>query len=447
MNQVAINFGQTSSPRKAGIPTAISADLMRGPSRGLSALLLTLIAMVAMFILWSAFAKREEVTTGQGRVIPASKIQIVQNLEGGIVRAIHVRDGAMVTEGDVILRIDPTLSGAPLGEAREKMLGLKALIARLQAEVDDRPLVFPPEIAERPDVVSQQHDQYETRKRELDAALRALELQEKQRAQEIIELKGKIETLSVGLKLTEEEFALVRPLEKTKAASRSEILQLEGKVNDIRGGLRAAELALPRVDAAMREAQDRRLEKVNGFRGESLQKLSAARVELLSLSEASRSGQDKFDRTTVRAPVTGIVKTVHVTTAGQVVQPGSSLVEIVPLNDTLLIEAQIRPQDIGFLHPGQEAIVRLTAYDFSIYGGLKGYVEQIGADSITTEKGETHYIVRIRTTVSTLQKGTTVLPIIPGMIAEVDVITGSKTILTYLTKPFTRMRDTAMRER
>ena len=435
------------SSRPLGIPTAVSADLMRPMSKKADTLLLTLVGLVFVFIAWAAHASLQEVTTGRGRVIPASKIQLVQNLEGGIVREILVRDGALVREGDVILRIDPTLAGSSLGEAREKILGLKALIARLEAEVDGTPLAFPDEVMERPDLVSHQRDHYAARRRELESAAGALELQEKQRAQEILELDAKIETLSRGLKLAQEELEMVRPLEKTKAASRSEVLQIEARVNDLQGNLRGAELALPRVRAAMQEVRDRRNEKLSAFRGEALQKLSSARVELSVLGETSRSSADKVSRTTVRAPVSGIVKTVHVTTVGQVVQPGSSLIEIVPLNDSLLIEAQVRPQDIAFVRPGQEALVKITAYEFSIYGGLKARVEQIGADSIATDKGEIYYLIRVRTDDTFLKHGSETLPIIPGMVADVDILTGKKTVLTYLTKPLTRMRDVALRER
>jgi len=193
--------------------------------------------------------------------------------------------------------------------------------------------------------------------------------------------------------------------------------------------------------------RDRRNEKLSAFRGEALQKLSGARVELSALNETSKWSADKVNRTTVRAPVSGIVKTVHVTTTGQVVQPGSNLIEIVPLNDSLLIEAQIRPQDIAFVRPGQDAIVKVTAYDFSIYGGLKARVEQIGADSIATDKGDIYYLIRVRTDETFLKYGSETLPIIPGMVADVDILTGKKTVLSYLTKPLTRMRDVAMRER
>ena len=371
---------RASASRPIGIPSAVSADLMRPMARGADVLLITMVGLVVTFLTWAAYAGLQEVATGRGRVIPASKIQLVQNLEGGIVREILVRDGALVREGDVILRIDPTAAGSSLGEAREKTLGLKALIARLEAEVDGTPLSFPDDVLERPDLANHQREHYEARKKELEGAAGALELQEKQRAQEILELDAKIETLSRASKFAQEELDMVRPLEKTRAASRSEVLQLEQRTNDIHGNLRAAELALPRVRAAMQEVSDRRNEKLSAYRGEALQKLSGARVELSALNETSKWSADKVNRTTVRAPVSGIVKTVHVTTTGQVVQPGSNLIEIVPLNDSLLIEAQIRPQDIAFVRPGQDAIVKVTAYDFSIYGGLKARVEQIGAD-------------------------------------------------------------------
>lgn len=432
----------------SGVPTAISADLLAPPSRGLNLLMQTLIGLVAVFVLWAMFASLQEVTSAQGRVVPATKIQVVQNLEGGIVREVLVREGAMVREGDIILRIDPTIAGSTLGEAREKQLGLQMMVARLEAEVENKQLAVPGELAsQRPDLLAEQRNIFEARKAELDAALSALELQEKQRVQEVVELEAKITTSKKSLALAQEELTLMRPLALTKAVSRTELLAIESKVNDLDGSMTAAELALPRIRSAIQEARDRRQEKISAFRSEALQKLSAARVELAALSEASRSSEDKLERTTVRAPVAGIVKTVHVTTPGQVVQPGRDLIEIVPLNDTLLVEAQVRPQDIAFVRPGQEAVVKLTAYDFSIYGGLKGVVDRIGADSVTTEKGETYYVIRVRTDKSTLAYKGAALPIIPGMVANVDVITGSKTVLAYLTKPLTKLRHEAMRER
>lgn len=439
---------QVAIVRAPGVPTAISADLLAPPSQASRALLAALVSLVVAFILWAWLARVQEVTTGRGRVTPASKIQVVQNLEGGIVREVLVREGAFVREGDIILRIDPTLAGSSLGEAREKMAGLTALVSRLEAEVEGRPLTFPPDILQsRPDLVSHQRDHFEARRKEFEAAVATFDLQERQRSQELIEARSKIETLRRALDFAQTELEMLRPLERSRAVSRAELLASEAKNNDTRGALEATTLALPRLEAAIEEIGRRRAERIEVFKGDSLQKLASARIELAALAEASRSSEDKVARTTVRSPTDGVVKTVLVTTPGQVVQPGHSLVEIVPANDTLLVEAQVRPQDIAFLRPGQDALVKITAYDFSIYGGLSAKLEHIGADSITTDKGETYYLIRVRTEKAQLSHGGRTLPIIAGMVAEVDVITGSKTVLGYLTKPLVRMHQTAMRER
>lgn len=434
--------------RSVGVPTAISSDLLAPPSRRLDLLLMSLVALVVVFCLWATFARVQEVTTGTGRVVPASKIQLVQNLEGGILREILVREGQSVAEGETLLRIDPTQAGSTVGEVREKIDGLKALMVRLEAEAQGADLVFSQDlVSRRPDLVRHQRELFETRRRELDLALGALENQRAQRAQEIVETDARIATLKRALELAEEELKLMRPLEASKAASRTEMLAIESRVNETAGNLSAAELSLPRLRSAKEEAESRFAERTSAFRSEALQQLSNARVELGSLSETIKGSEDRVSRTTIKAPVSGIVKTVHVSTPGQVIQPGHSLVEIVPMNDTLVVEAQVQPKDIAFLRPGQKALVKLSAYDFSIYGGLDGEVEQIGADSITNERGETYYLIRVRTGKSTLERNGEVLQIIPGMVADVDVLTGSKSVLAYLTKPLTRMRQTAMRER
>lgn len=436
-----------STPSRSGIPTAVSADLLAEPSKALSALTLTMVALVLGFIGWAHFAVLDEVTQGRGRVIPASKLQVVQNLEGGIVREIHVREGQRVAEGDMLLRIDPTHFDASAGEAQEKILGLKALLARLEAEVEGKALAFPPEVSDRAELASRQRDLYETRKRELEAALAALDQQGVQRAQEIMEVEAKAGTLTRALDIAEKELAISRPLEASRAVSKTELLALEAKANETRGALEAAQLSLPRLKAAQEEVRVKRAEKLAAYRSDSLQKLSQAQVELMAMTQASRSNTDKVARTTVRAPVAGIVKTVNVTTAGQVVQPGSSLVEIVPLNDTLLVEAQVRPQDIAFIHPGQKAKVKITAYDFSLYGGLDAEVERIGVDSVTPERGEPYYPVRVRTDKASLTHRGETLPIMPGMVAEVDILSGHKSVLQYLSKPLLKMTSQAMRER
>lgn len=435
-------------PRAIGIPSAISADLLAKPSRRLDALLLSLVGLVLAFIVWAALARVEEVTTGNGRIVPASKLQVVQNLEGGIVREVLVREGASVAAGDIILRIDPTQAGSSLGETQEKIDGFAALVARLEAEATDAAPQFAADIRQRrPDLVKVQEEHYRSRQSELRSAVAVLETQEQQRAQEIVEVKDRIATLKRSLALAEEQLTLMRPLEASKAASRAEILAIETKVNETAGSLSAAELSLPRLESAAREARDRIAERRSAFRSEAMQQLANARLEAGVLAEQAKGGEDRVSRTTVRAPVSGIVKTVLVTTPGQVVQPGQSLIEIVPMNDTLLVEARIRPNDIAFLHPGQSALVKLSAYDYALYGGLEGQVEHIAADSVTDDKGETYYLINVRTAGRTLKHKGAELPVIPGMVADVDVRTGEKTVLGYLTKPLTRMRQSAMRER
>ena len=434
--------------RSLTVPSAISADLLRPSDGKVSALLLGLVALVGAFVLWAALAVVDETTRGEGRVIPATKIQVVQNLEGGIVRELRVREGMRVKAGDVLLRIDPTRADSSLGETRERILGFRVLIQRLEAEVERRPLKISDELRRlAPALVKRQEQSYEARMGELKAALDTLSLQAQQKAQEIVELEAKVLSQKKALEIAQREIKILRPLYKQGAISHTDILAAERRLNEAEGLLDAAQLALPRIRAQKREMEERRAEKQAAHRSDVLKQLTDARVQIAALEEQNRGAADTVARTTVRAPASGIVKTVHVTTIGQIVKPGSDIVEIVPSNDTLLIEARIRPSDIAFLRPGQPATVKLTAYDFALYGGLDGRLEQIGADSISNERGETYYLIRVRTVSSRLRHGGADLPIIPGMVAQVDIKTGRKTVLAYLTKPLTRMRQDALRER
>jgi membrane fusion protein, adhesin transport system len=434
--------------RPLGLPTAVSADLLEPPRRLQYLSVIAAAALVGGFCVWAAFSPVQEFAVGQGKVVPARKLQVVQNLEGGIVRAIAVREGQQVKMGDVLLSIDPTVPGAQLAEGREKSAGLRAAAARLDAEARGAIPRFPDEVsARRPDIIATETALFESRRRELDSALSALDLQIRQREQEVIETTAKMESLRATLGVARREWDLVRPLVASGAAARVEGLRAEGKIIETEGALRAAELALPRVEAALAEARDKRSERSQSFRSDALARLAQAENELAALTQAMRSAEDKVRRTDMTAPVNGVVKSVNVTTIGQVVQPGTSAVEIVPLDDTLLVEAQIRPQDIAFLRPGLDAMVKLSAYDFTIYGGLPATLEHIGADSVTTEKGETYYVIRVRTRAASLRHRDRDLPIIPGMVADVEVKTGEKTVMQYLLKPMTRMQQQALRER
>lgn len=403
---------------------------------------------VAGAVGWAALAQVEEVTRGEGRVIPASRIQLVQNLEGGIVRRIATREGAEVKAGELLVQIDATGFGSSLEERREKLTGLRAVLARLEADAEARPLDMPEDIVrQRPRLAHEQAELHASRRREVQATLAALDLQIGQRRQEIEEVRSKAANLARAVEIAGEELTLTRPLVARGAAARIEVIRLEARLNELQGGLEGARLALPRLEKALSEAQSRRAEREMAILAEMRSQLSETRVQIAALEQSIKADLDRVDRTEVRAPVAGIVKTLHVSTPGQVVKPGMDIVEIVPSGDTLLVEARVRPQDIAHLRPGLDAVVRLTAYDYTAYGVLRGRLEHVGADTVQTERGETFYPVRIRTDGASLATHGREHPILPGMVANVDIVTGRKTVLTYLTKPITRLQAEALRER
>ena len=431
-----------------GNPTGVSADLLRPPRRWTNALLLFIVVTAVAIIGWAWWAELEEVTSGTGQVIPASKIKVVQNLEGGIVSEILTKDGARVTKGQVLLRIDPTGFGARLNESLGRHAGMQATLTRLRAEASSTEPNFGDElIANWPDLVTRELTLFQSRRDELQASLSVLKELVIQRGQEIKELRNQMRVLARSLALVQEELNLMRPAVADGIVSRVELFRTEARVNDLEGELSSAKLALPRVRATLAEARQRLEERARQFRSEALLERNDTEVELAALSENISAEQDRVARTDVRAPVDGIVKEVMVTTIGQVVQPGLDLVEIVPLDDTLLIEAEVRPADIAFLRPGQPAVVRLTAYDFTIFGTIAGELESISADTIEDEQGEQFYKILVRTERNFLGEEAAGNVILPGMVAQVDVITGNKTVLQYIVNPLLRIKGQALRER
>jgi adhesin transport system membrane fusion protein len=423
--------------------------MLRGPRIAAVLLLATLVAMLLAAVIWAQQAELDEVTRGMGAVIPSSEVQVVQNLEGGIVSEIMVRNGATVEAGQVLLRIDDTSAAAGFKELRESYFGLLASVARLTAEVEGEDLVFPEDVQrERPDLVASEQQLFLTRQSELNSGIQILQEQRIQRSGELEELRGRLAGLRRSLALVNEEYQLTAPLLAKGMVSRVDVIRLERERADLSTEIGQIEIAIPNAQAAISEAEQRILERRNNAKGQAHAELNDKKVKLASLVEQMRAREDRVVRTEVRAPMRGIVKSVKLTTVGGVVQPGEDLVEIVPLDDTLLVEARISPSDVAFLHPGQAVRIKLTAYDFSIYGGLDGELEQISADTIEDERGEHFYHVRARTQETHLTgKDGEPLPIIPGMVAEVDILTGKKTVLQYLMKPFIKARYNAFRER
>ncbi len=407
-----------------------------------------LLGFVLFALLWADLAIVDEVTRGEGKAIPSSRLQKIQNLEGGIVAELFAREGQIVDVGDPLLRLDDTRFASNVGETEADRLALTARVERLSAEVDDRELALPEEVRRvAPGLAASEQQLFESRRQQLRDEVGALEEQLVQRRQEVRELGSKEQQFRSSLGLLRKEIEMSEPLVASGAISAVEVLRLKRAEVESRGQLDATTLAIPRAQAAIKEIESKIGEARGRFRSDALTQLNEARTELSKLRSTGKALEDRVRRTLVTSPVRGVVKQVLVSTIGGVIQPGSDLVEIVPLDDTLLIEARIRPQDIAFLHPGQEAMVKFTAYDFTIYGGLKAKLEHISADSITDEEGNSFFLIHLRTEKSHLGSDEEPLLIIPGMVASVDIITGHKSVLSYLLKPIIRARAEALRER
>jgi adhesin transport system membrane fusion protein len=399
-------------------------------------------------LLWAHFAVLEEVTTGEGKAIPSSKIQVIQNLEGGIVSEIFVREGQVVDKGDVLLRLDDTRFLSNRGETEADRLALIARLERLGAEAEGREPQLPEEITrDAPQLAEDQLALYHSRQQRLKSEQRTLGEQLRQKEQELAEFRSKAQQYRSSLGLLQQELNMSQPLVASGAISEVEVLRLRRSVVEVRGSLEATNLAIPRAEAAMSEIKSKMEESELSFRAEAFKELNEARTELKKITATSVAIQDKVTRTTVTSPVRGVIKQLKVNTIGGVVQPGNDMLEIVPLDDSLLIEAKVRPQDVAFLHPGQKAMVKFSAYDYTIYGGLKANLELISADTISDEEGNSFYLIQVRTDKSHLGSEDNPLLIIPGMVATVDIITGEKSVLAYLLKPVLKARSEAMRER
>ena len=412
-------------------------------------LLLAIGGFFLFAVLWARSAILDEVTVGLGKVIPSGKVRVVQNLEGGILSSIAVHEGDTVEQGQILLQIDDTQFQSAFRESRLRLDALKARAVRLESEANRNLAFAMPEatVREHPELAENERQLYESRKRELAASVEILESQAEQRHQELVESTAMEQQLRRRLELARRELAITRPMVEQGIMSEVELLRLKQTVAELEGGLENTTLAIPRIRSAWREAVNKVGEPAIVFRSRALDELGRTRAEVEQLEQSLIALGDRVSRTAVRSPVRGAVIRLRVHSIGQVIRSGVDLVEIMPLDDTLLIEARIRPSDIAFLHPGQETMVKFTAYDFSIYGGLPGRLEQISADAIADERGEDHYRILVRTFTNHLINGRKRLPIIPGMVASIDIITGKKSVLDYLLKPILKAKAEALRER
>ena len=435
------------APERDALNWAADADwaqLQQEPLRA-RVLLRGAAVVLVLLLVWASLAKVDEVTRGEAKVVPTSQLQIIQSVDGGVVEEILVREGQVVEAGQLMLRVDPTRFASSLGESRVSQLALRAKAERLQALTQGRAFNPPPDLLkDAPDIVAQERSLYESRRAEINAQISITQSQLSQRQQELNEARSRRESAERGLELLQRELNATRPMVATGAVSEVEVLRLEQQATRLRGERDQAGAQISRVQAAIAEAQ-RRIEEVQlNARNQMSTELSETMSRLSALSEGGRALEDKVAKAEIKSPVRGTVKRLLVNTVGGVVQPGREVVEVVPLDDALILEAQITPKDIAFLRPGLEATVKFTAYDFAIYGGLKADVESIGADSVIDDRGNAFYIVRLRTKKPSLGAN---LPIIPGMVAQVDILTGKKSVLSYLLKPVLRAKANSLSER
>ena len=411
----------------------------------LRGLLYLLMLIVIALVAWAYYAKVDEVTRGEARVIPAQQVQIIQSQDGGLVKEIHIKEGDVVEKDQLLISLDQTRTGSQLRESRAELLALLVKAERLTA-VANGTLFTPSEKLNKqvPTIVQQEQQLFTSNMSRLETIKTIANEQLNQRRQEVDELQARRNQLTESLKLAKRELEVTRPLVNTGAVSEVELLRLQRDVNQFKGELEQAKSQIQRSKYAITESENNLRDVELSFFNEIQEELARTTARVNALTETDSALTDRVNQTQIYSPVAGTVKQLYFNTRGGVISPGQEIAEIVPLDDRMLLEVKIQPRDIAFLRPGQETVVKFTAYDFVIYGGLKGVVDQIGADSIIDEEGNAFYNVTVRTTESFNRDD---MPIIPGMVAEVDVLTGKKSVLNYLAKPILRAKQYALTER
>ena len=411
------------------------------------------VAGLLVFLLaWAGLAEVDEVTRGDGKVISSRKTQTIQSAEPGIVQEILVRLGQRVHTGDVLVRLDNTMTTSNLGEVEAKVRSLRAQEARLQAERDGKASEgyrCPADIeAAAPDLCRNEANLLAARADGLRQRIAGFTERIEQRQRELNEAEQNATRIAEGLDLAQRELDMIGPMAARNIAPKTEQLRAQRAVVELRGQQAANKETSARVAAALREAQNAVQEASGQFRQDALAELSKVTAELSVVTQTARGAQERVRRTDIRSPVTGVINNLVVNTVGGFVNAGGHLMDIVPLDDTLLVEARIRPADIAFIRAGQPVLVKITAYDFSIYGGLDGTVDYVPSDSLYDEQArETFYTVVVRTPKAALAYKGRENPIMPGMIAQVEILTGKKTVLDYLLKPVLKARHESLTER
>jgi len=417
------------------------------PHWGAGFLTLLIAAFVIWMLVWAAIAEVDERVRGIGRVMPSSDIQTLQSLEGGILSDLLVQEGDRVSKGQILMRIDDILFASEGRGIEAQMIGLQIRKARLDAESEGVKFELSQELHDRaPQIAENEVKLYTSRQKELSTALAIITQEEKESRANLDEINANINKLAQSRDSLKKELDIAKALVAKRAMPEIEKLRLERQYNETRGSLATAAQAKKGLAARLGATEQKRAERLAAFRSDVLGQLNETETRISAIGESLRSAEDRVDRTELRAPVDGIVKSVAIKTVGGVIEPAQRLVEIVPVEDELMVRSRVRPEDIAFLKPAQKVRVSITAYDSQIYGSLTGSLERIGADAVMDADGAMYFEIDVRTDKNNLGTADEPLLISPGMVAETEVITGKRTILSYLLKPVLRMKDRAFSE-
>jgi len=439
-NNAPIEFNEKDYEFMNSLSSAILEQTPTKVSRVLKIWLITIV----VFLIWASLAEIDEITRGDGDVIPYGQNKIIQNLEGGIVDSILVHEGEEIKKGDIILKLSNAKSTSTAQTNKMKFEELEAKKYRLEAEAYDREL--DPTIKPTPQITLAKN-LYQSDLKEFSAKDSTIVQQIEQKKQEYKEAQAKVKSLKKSLEYVTEEIKMTAPMVKEGIKSKVDFLKLKREANGIENDIEGAQLSLPRLASAITEYRQKRIESKQLFINEAKQELNEVTAEIERLKTQQVAFSDQVSRTVVRSPVNGIIQKLLVNTIGGVVQPGADLVEIVPTSKKLYLEIKIKPSDIAFVHPGAEAKVKVSAYDYAIYGGLTGKVVNISPDTITDKKENTFYLIYIETKRNYLGTKEHPLKIIPGMTVSVDLVTGQKSVLQYILKPILKSKQYVFTER
>ena len=436
------------SPRDYEFMHSLSAAVLMSTPKALRTVLFFWVVAIFIFFIWAYFAQIDEIARGNGEIIPSGENQMIQNLEGGIVEDILVKEGQSVKKGQILIKINNEKSKSSFSSNSIKADSLEAKIIRLRAEAAGKKFIVDPEIKKRiPTYIENEKSLYMTNLQQLNSRLNSLREKLKQKKQELSEAQTNLAHLKESSRMIAREVKMTKPMVLKGVRSKIDFLKLQREANEIEGKYSTTKKSVPRLRSAIKEVKSTINETTLEFQSDAKEKLNETIAQYQGLRANSTALEDQVFRTVVRSPMNGIVQNLFVHTIGGVIRPGENIMEIVPSDETLLVEVKIKPSDIAFIYYGQKAIVKFSAYDFSIYGGLDGEVVVISPDTIKDEKGNVFYTVRIKTDKNSLERHGKKLKIIPGMTVTVDIITGQKSVLDYILKPILKTKQYTFTER